>query len=244
MKRKLTTALFISAGLFSSVALFAQVSAPSIETSFDNYIRSASSGVNVGSVMPNFLIKEDTRGNRYLFDGWVKGVVTGTDGVVYNPANAKFNYDKMSQTLFMLVDNKTVMELSSGVIAGFTLSRNDSNFRFERLKNSTDLHFYQPVYKNEKGYSLYKLMETKFKRADYQSNGLVESGNKYDEYVDENQYYILSPKGELIRIDLKKKSIERALTNEAIKVESFFKAHKSDRVDETFVENLLQSINS
>lgn len=243
MKLKFTI-LLCALNLFTAMQVFAQVSASSLENSFIDYLRSASGSVNTGSLLPNFISKENTRGNRYLFGNWTKGSVTGTDGVVYNPANAKFNYDKIDEKLFMFVDNKTVMELSSGIIAGFTIANGDSAFRFERLKNSTDLHFYQPVYKAEKGYSLYKRLETKFKKADYQSNGIIESGNKYDEYVDGEMYFILSPKGEMTKIEFKKKSIERALVNEASKVDSFFSEHKKETVNETFVKSLLQSLNS
>lgn len=236
--------LAFSLSLLATSNLFAQVSAPSLETAFQNYINTTGSAVNTGGVLPTFLIKENTRGNRYLFDHWAKGTVIGTDGVTYKPANAQFNYDKIDQKLFMLVDNKTVMELGSEAIAGFSLSSNDSNFHFERLKNSTDLRFYEPLYKSEKGYSLYKLVDTKFKKADYQSNGMLESGNKYDEYIDQDIYYILTSKGELIKIDFKKKSLERALTNESSKVETFFTEHKKDRLDEELVKNLLQYLNS
>ena len=241
---KLRSILLFSLSLFTTANLFAQVSAPSLETAFQNYLSTTGSGVNTGGVLPTFLIKENTRGNRYLFDHWVNGTVLGTDGVTYKPKNAQFNYDKIEQKLFMLVDNKTVMELGSGSIAGFSLTSNDSNFHFERLKNSTNLHFYQPIYKSEKGYSLYKMTDTEFKKADYQSNGMLESGNKYDEYVDQDSYYILTSKGELIKIDFKKKSIVRALENESSKVETFFTEHKKDRLDEELVKNLLQYINS
>ena len=81
-------------------------------------------------------------------------------------------------------------------------------------------------------------------QADYQTNGITETGNKYDEYVDEWQYFILSSKGELMKIELKKKSIEKVLENESSKVESFFNDHKRDKVDEAFVKSLLQSLNS
>jgi hypothetical protein len=136
------------------------------------------------------------------------------------------------------------MELSSKEIAGFSLKDDTTEYHFERLKNSTDLNFYQPVYKDEKGYSLYKLLSTKLVQADYQTNGITETGNKYDEFVDEQQYFILSSKGELMKIEFKKKSIEKILENEAAKVEAFFNDHKRDKIDETLVTALLKSINS
>jgi hypothetical protein len=238
-----STVLFASLFLIGT-NVFSQVSAPSVETAFQNYIRAESGNVYSGSALPTFLIKEDTKGNRYLFEKWVSGSVTGTDGVLYNSSKFLFNYDKVGRKLFMWVDSTTVMELSSKDIAGFNLKEDNLEYNFERLKNSTDLNFYQPVYKDEKGFSLFKLLLTKFVRADYQTNGITESGNKYDEYVDDEQYFILSSKGELMKIELKKKSIEKVLENKSSEVESFFNDHKKDKVDEAFVKNLLQSLNS
>lgn len=240
---KMKFAILFASILFIQINIFAQVSAPSVETAFQNYLRAESGSVNTGSFLPVFLIKENTKGNRYLFDKWVKGYVVGTDGVVYNSSNMLLNYDKMSERLFLFMDSSKVIELSSGDIAGFTLGNNDSNFHFERLKNSTDLNFYQPVYKNDKGYSLYKLLRTKLKKADYQTNGIIESGNKYDEYIDEEEYYIMSPKQELLKINFKKKSIEKVLVNDSSKVQLFFSKHKREKLDETFVKNLLQFLN-
>ena len=144
----------------------------------------------------------------------------------------------------MLMDSATVIELSSGAIAGFSLKADGRVQVFERLKNSSDLNFYQPVYKDDKGYSLYKLLTTKFKKADYQSNGIIESGNKYDEYTDQLEYFIVSPKQELVKITFKKKALEKALENESSKVDGFFNQHKGDEVNEDFVKKLLQFLNT
>ena len=220
-----------------------QVSGPSIETSFQNYIRSSSGNVNTGSVLPSFLIKQDTRGNRYLYETWVDGSVTGVNGVVYNSPKYRYNYDKINKKLFMLLDTTTVVELSSEDIAGFNLKTDGQVSVFERLKNSTDLNFYQAVYKNDKGYSLYKLLTTKFKKADYQTNGIIESGKKYDEYIDEQVYFVLSPKQELIKISFKKKNIEKVLENESTKVSTFFNQHKNETLDENLVKELLRYLN-
>jgi len=220
-----------------------QVSGPSIETSFQNYIRSSSGNVNTGSVLPSFLIKQDTKGNRYLYETWVDGSVTGVNGVVYNSPKYRYNYDKINKKLFMLLDTTTIVELSSEDIGGFNLKTDGQVSVFERLKNSTDLNFYQAVYKNDKGYSLYKLLTTKFKKADYQTNGIIESGNKYDEYIDEQVYFVLSPKQELIKISFKKKNIEKVLENESAKVSTFFSQHKNETLDENLVKELLRYLN-
>jgi hypothetical protein len=241
MKTKLT--FLIVAFFLIANSGHTQVSPTSIESSFQNYIRSSSGNVNTGSVLPSFLIKQDTKGNRYLYESWVDGSVTGVNGVVYNSPKYRYNYDKINKKLFMLLDTTTIVELSSEDIAGFNLKTDGQVLVFERIKNSTDLNFYQAVYKNDKGYSLYKLLTTKFKKADYQTNGIIESGNKYDEYIDEQVYFILSPKGELIKISFKKKNIEKVLETESSKVNTFFNQHKNEVVDENLVKELLRYLN-
>ena len=241
MKTKFT-GLFIVSFLIANAG-HTQVSAASVETSFQNYIRSSSGSVNTGSVLPSFLIKQDTKGNRYLYESWVDGSVTGVNGVVYNSQKYRYNYDKINKKLFMLLDTTTIVELSSEDIAGFNLKTDGQVLVFERLKNSTDLNFYQAVYKKDNGYCLYKLLTTKFKKADYQTNGIIESGNKYDEYIDEQMYFILSPKQELIKISFKKKNIEKVLESESSKVNAFFSQHKNEPVDENLVKELLRYLN-
>jgi hypothetical protein len=230
--------------VLSTINISAQVSAPSIETAFKNYLQAESGHVYNGSALPVFLIKEDTKGNRYLYEKWVKGSVVGVDGVVYNSSKYLFNYDKVGQKLLMLLDSNKMLTLNSGDISGFNLQDDTSQYHFERLKNSTDLNFYQALHKDEKGYSFYKLLKTKFMKADYQSNGIVESGRKYDEYIDEEQHFILSAKQELSRIDFKKKSLEKVFEPEASKLQSFFDQHKGEKINEEFVTSLVQFLNT
>ncbi|HEU0064484.1 MAG TPA: hypothetical protein VFQ58_05615 [Flavisolibacter sp.] len=240
---KLKVTFLFSAALQFSIASVAQETAQSLEGAFKNYLQAESGRVYSGSSIPVFKAKEETKGSRYLFGEWVNGSVLGTDGTLYNNPKVQYNYDKIGQKLFMLLDSNKVIELNSGDISGFTLTGNDSTFHFERIQNTTDLNFYEPVYKKEKGYSFYKLMVTKFKRADYQTNGIIESGNKFDEYADEKQYFIVTPKMELLKINLKKKSIEKVMEAESSKVNQYFSEHK-ESVNELFVVNLLQYLNN
>lgn len=242
MKQKLIF-LFVLMTIFGS-SVFSQVNAPSIQTSFQNFLNAESGRLYTGSALPVFLIKENTKGNRYLFEKWVKGSVKNVQGQIYQGSNALFNYDKLNKKLLIFLDSAKIIELNSSDIGSFTIGDSGQQVTFERLRNSTDLNFYQPVYKNEKGYSLYKLLKTTFKKADYQTNGLFESGNKFDEYVDTQEYYILSDKGELAKITFKKKSIEKCFGKESEKVDAFFTSHKNDNIDEAFVASLLEFINT
>jgi hypothetical protein len=81
-------------------------------------------------------------------------------------------------------------------------------------------------------------------RSNYISNGLVESGNNYDEYVDKQTYYWVDQKNEKAGIfELKKKSIKEAFASEAAKVDAYFSLHKHEDVDDNFVKKLIIYLN-
>ena len=92
--------------------------------------------------------------------------------------------------------------------------------------------------------SLYKSIKTKFEKADYTTNGMVETGKNYDEYVDEATYYVL-PAGEkqVVTVELKKKSIKGAFPNEQEKVNSYLSDHRNDFINESFLIGFINNIN-
>ncbi|HWJ92085.1 MAG TPA: hypothetical protein VNR87_13285 [Flavisolibacter sp.] len=235
--------LFFLLFFCASASYSQQVSAPSIQTSFQNFISTESGNVYRGSSLPVFMIKENTKGNRYLFEKWVKGSVTNDQNVRFLDPNVLYNYDKVGRKLLVLLDSSTVVEINSSDVSKFTVSDDERTYTFQRLQNSTDLNYYEPVVENEKGYSLFKLLITKFKAADYQTNGLIQSGNKYDEYVDTEDFYLLTPKKEMIKLVLKEKSIKSVLNGDP-KVESFFSAHKKGKIDENLLKQLVDALNA
>jgi hypothetical protein len=241
---KYTINLFVVLFLLNGSPSYAQqVSAPSIQTSFQNFISSESGNVYTGSSLPVFLIRENTKGNRYLFEKWVKGSVTNAENVKFVDPNVRYNYDKVARKLLVLLDSSSIVEINSSDVLNFTIADDSETYTFERLRNSTDLNYYEPIEKNEKGYSLYKLLFTKFKLADYQTNGLIQSGNKYDEYVDTEEFFVLTPKKEMIKLTMKEKSIKAAL-NDDPKVDSFFSSHKKAKINESLLKELVESLNA
>jgi hypothetical protein len=94
------------------------------------------------------------------------------------------------------------------------------------------------------GYGLYKLTKTHFKKADYHTDGMIESGNNYDEYVDESEYYLVMPGGKDVKkVELKKKSIREALAEVRQKTDDFFGFHRGDDINENFLIGLVSSLN-
>ena len=62
-----------------------------------------------------------------------------------------------------------------------------------------------------KRYSIYKVINTKLVRANFFTDGVITSGNKYDEYVDDPDYYVIKgTSGTPQKISLKKKALKNA----------------------------------
>jgi hypothetical protein len=89
-----------------------------------------------------------------------------------------------------------------------------------------------------------KLITTKFTKSSYQNNGLVETGNNFDEFVNEQTYYYvdqLSNKGGTF--ELKKKSIKEVFAMEKGKTNTYFADHKADQVNDQFIGNFITYLN-
>jgi hypothetical protein len=215
-----------------------------IQSDFTNFSRE-SAGRPLNGFLPSFTIKEETVGNRYFSDSWVNGSVINIKNFVLDKPSFMYNYDKLNGILFLTSDQKTVVEIDKDQLKSFTLQKNGKDYIFERVPVINNKDFFQPIVKSENRYSLYKLLQTKFVRANYVSDVISESGNKYDEYVDEFTYYIVLPGGkQFSSVDLKKKSIKNVLAADQIKVESYFSAHKNKEVDEDFLGGLIAYLNN
>ena len=193
----------------------------------------------------DFHYKDATQGSAYLFDKWVKGsVVNNNDSVVSNPSFL-FNYNKMRGALLVTQDQKTYIELDRGSIKSFTLEDAfGANHTYAKQTIDDKTVFAEVLAKGTK-YAAFKVTKTKFKKADYHTDGLVETGNNYDEYIDECEYYFanLKSKAPADKFSMKKKSIKEIFGVEGTKVDTFFSQHSSDKIDEAFVENLVDYLN-
>jgi hypothetical protein len=94
-----------------------------------------------------------------------------------------------------------------------------------------------------KKYTLYKSINTKFVKADFVSNGLIQSGNKYDEYADSYDYYIVYGNGIYKKIELKEKAVKQVLIEDKEKVKNFFVQHSGDKLDELLLSELIIFLN-
>jgi len=238
--RKLIPLLVLPTAL--SLAAGAQSNPNSI--TINNAIQDVAAGSTTGFV--NFHApKENTKGRRMLLADFSPGYVTTTSDSALKDPRLVFNYDKITHDLYYSFDRKTVIEADRSRVKTFHLATADGEQEYTRLDLIKPDAFFQTFNSfDNTHYGFYALTKTEFKKADYRTDGMVESGNNYDEYVDNIQYYIVSPGGkEYQPLELKKKSVRAALPAVKTKVEEYLSQHKNDDVNETFVKNLIEYIN-
>jgi len=183
-----------------------------------------------------------TKGTRMLFDDWVKGTVIKTTGEVIDGNKYYFNFDKVTNNLIVTLDKKEVIEVYKEFIQSFNFSDKGKVFTFEKFVPIQRFRFVQVLVKDSAKYSLYKSVNTRFVAANYTTNGLTETGQLYDEFVDMNKYYIVY-KEEIRPVELKFNKIKKALKEQSSRVKDFYADHLADEVDEKYLTGIVEYLN-
>ena len=240
-KLKRSIVIFLACIIYSGVFSQASTRLANTNGSFGDFgqygMQSLTSGYNINS----FNSPENTKGRRYFFDEWVRGSVVTTSGKKINSEDLYFNFDKVNNSLIVSKDKKEVIDVNSDSIKEIHFTNKGMTYDFVKEEKIAPQHFAEQLQKNDL-LSLYKTINTKFVKSNYTTNGLSESGNPYDEYVDAPTYFICY-KGEFRQVSLKFKSIKTALKEESKKVNDFYADHQNDEVDENFLINLVMYIN-
>jgi len=195
--------------------------------------------IQQGSLLPMIHVKEETQGSRYLFKNWAHGyVVNAQDSIIQNPGFL-LNYDKTTGNLLLTQDNKTVIEIDKDRVKSFTLFdalNQPYTFAMEPL---VDKIYFVQVLADGKNYKVYKLTKTKFVASDYRNDGVVATGNNYDEYRDDFEYYILNVKANTVqKTALKKKALKQSFdAADQSKVNGYLQANNGD-VDDGYLRSL------
>lgn len=182
--------------------------------------------------------KGNLHGSRYLFDNFVHGYIVSIENqFIYSPAYL-VNYDKISGLPVLTNDNENISQFNWDRISSFTLfSNNDMQLSFVKEPSIDNAHFMQLLAPGKK-YKIYKLIKTKFMKADYVNSGVVSHGNDYDEYVDDADYYVWNVQtNKAQKIALKKKSIKEGFPAEADKVNKYL-ADTKGSVDDAYLSKL------
>ncbi len=203
----------------------------------------------IGHIYKNVpdLTERDVRGSRYLFDtSWVKGNVVAADNRIINNDSMLYNFDKIDQSLFLTTDRKLVYEVDKNEFKSVTFYHNDTVFVFEKVPVINENSLFQVLAYTPDKYGFYKQYHTIYKKANYTTNGISESGNKYDEYIDDASYYIVFPNKEYHLLpSLKKSAVEKvfALNPDKEKASSFLSSNKGGKSPEGNIKDLVNFLN-
>lgn len=184
-------------------------------------------------------VQEATRGSRYLYPDWIPGFgVSKKDSLVVELTNM-YNYDKLNGNIVYTNDGKSMAAVSPGQIKSFSLfDKNGRAHVYENTPAITGKQFVEVLLSTPK-YKIYKKTDTKLSRADFHTDGVIEMGHRYDEYVDDERYYFVGADGKSQSISLKKSTLKKLLGGDA---DAFIAAQGSRDVDEDYVKDLGNSL--
>lgn len=187
--------------------------------------------------------QEGLHGSRFLFGDWVHGFAITPKDSIKQDDEYLFNYDKVGGNLLFTRNKTTALLVVKQEIKGFTLyDENAQPYVFEDVQAINAKHYVQVLTSGPK-YKIYKDLSTTFIKASFSTNGITSSGNNYDEYKDENVYYVVKlPGGVPQKTELKSKAIKAAFTTEPDKVKKFFADNDSD-IDENYLRSLGEYMN-
>ena len=170
---------------------------------------------------------KETVGSQFLFKQWVHGYIVKMNGDVIQTPALLLNYNKMTGDLFMTENLTSVMTGDKNTIRSFVIvGPDDVQYTFEMMTGISTDHYCQVISAGPK-YKIYKLIKTKFIPSNYKTDGVYSTGNTYDEYADNYDYYVINLTTTAFQpLPLNKKSIKAIFAAEGTKAEDFVAAHK------------------
>jgi hypothetical protein len=216
------------------------------QDAFQELSASANNKMYTGAGVPVFTHLEDTKGTRYLYDQWVHGFIVNAKGDTISNDTYFLNYDKISESVYLTMDRKTVVEINKKEVRAFTLWKDGKEIVFQRVYLIDNKNLFQVLMHDTVGFSLYKLYHTKFRKADYTNDGVHESGKNYNEFVDAPQYFVLYPDRRLVEInETTRKAISKAFNLNPLhdKVVAYLSAHPHEEENEELLTKLVLYLN-
>ena len=186
------------------------------------------------------------KGCQFFYPTWTTGSITTKNNQVISN-NYTFLYDKVRQDLFIKwKDSAVILLADKDQIKSFSLlTDREHNFVPAADYDPSDTKdFYEVLEQNDQGYTLLKLIQSKFVKADYSDMMKVRDGDVTDEF-DDNITYLISYKKEQPQIiTLKQKSLEKAFPAVKQKIANYLNQTKRSDFNENYLIGLIQSLNN
>ncbi len=185
---------------------------------------------------------QGVKGSPFLFSDFEYGSIQFTKQDTFSTP-FKINVDLIKNTLLVQLSNGSLGEVTANNVKALqfkTLPDQPSKWIVLSEKevegiNSVRLKFYGNLHNGQ--YRLFKSITKTFKKANYQ--GAYNSGNTYDEFLTEENYWLSAPGKPFEKIKLKKKEIEKVLSDKAAKVQQIVQQNKLDLNDHYDIVQLL-----
>ena len=195
--------------------------------------------------LPTVYNKEATVGSPFLISIYVRGLVVNQLDSVINKPDYEYNYDKITGNLLLKRSNQDPIAVYRDQVKMFCLKLDKGGLIFMIVPLIHANEYLQVISKGSK-YSCYKLYKTIFVKANQKTTtGYTPDGQNYDEFKDLVTYYMVDEtKQEWSVFELSKKSIRKALSGQPLAVEQYFKDHKYEHCTETFISQLVNTLNN
>jgi hypothetical protein len=181
-----------------------------------------------------------THGTRFFLTDYYKGAVTIRNDSVIN-ADVYYNFDELTGNLYLTDNGQAYYLIDKQRIKSISLFAPDKTFAFEKEPpiNTTDL--FEVITKGPV-YSIFKLPKVPFKKSDYHTTGLIEGGNKFDEYIDQSKYFVVNNKTNIAKQFYLEKHSMAGVFGE-VNVQSYFSTHRQNDLNEEFLLSFASYLN-
>jgi hypothetical protein len=188
---------------------------------------------------------EGVRGTPYLFDEWNPGNIYLTDSTYIKNVNIKYNI-YTDDLLYLNSTSGDSLIINRSMIWKFEIIDKPPDdiilmkeMDFKPGKTAKKV-FVRVIY-DGKSKLVLKYNKT-FIKANYK--GAYATGNKYDEYIDDYQYYIIKSSNNPVKIKLNKKSVVKALSDKEDKVKAYLDGHSLKLNNEDDIAELIKFYDS
>jgi hypothetical protein len=203
-------------------------------------------GIHRSPTVPFFAEGQNKEsGSLYLTKKWCRGhvVLWNQQQIPEKDEFLLFNYDKVRNLVYVMDQYAKQWTYPIDSVSSFEIVENSVIYAFEKVPWISKSYYLMPIYKSEKGYSLYKRLFTKSTRSAYGNGGFTAEGKRYDEYADTYEYYLVYPGNTSYKkVNLKESVVRRALKDDEKLVNEYFALNELEINEQSFL-GIIQYIN-
>jgi len=183
-------------------------------------------------------------GSQFFMANWYPGSITTADNQKVGKSYL-FLYDKVRQEVFIKPEKIDYVILADkSQVKSFTIIADKPHQFVQAAVYDSTLKgdFFEALVDNN-NYSLLKLIQTTYEKANTNDIEKVKQGEFNDSFVDHVTYYLYH-NNKLQKIEISNRSIYKVLKDNKSKVDEFYNNHDSEERNEGFLMGLVNSLNS